>query len=354
MVKELLHYFNGDVMAADVWSSKYAIKDYSGELMENIPTEMHLRLAKEFAKIEVNYQEIEGKCPQIELDQLSLFGKELHKKRTQQTYEDIVNEFFFYFDKFSQIVPQGSIMSNLGNKYIFGSLSNCFGIAPPYDSYSGILRTDEHLVSLMKRRGGVGTHLNNLRPQESIVYNSARTSTGITLFAERYSNTTREVAQNGRRGALMLLLSCNHPDIFKFVTMKDDRTKVTGANVSVVLTDKFMKAVESDNDDFYCTFPINTVFDPIGTNLAYNHLVHIQDGLDVMRIHAKELFDLIVEMAWKNAEPGIAYIDRIQNYSPDGVYEQYRPELCNPCGEQWFHRNETCRLIAENFFFCGC
>jgi len=350
-------------MAADVWKDKYAIRNDKGELEEETPADMHRRLAREFARIEVSYQDKEKNCSQLYINQLSEFGLELHSKRVHQSLQEIQDELFSYFDKFKYIVPQGSIMANLGNKYVFGSLSNCFGIAPPMDSYAGIMRTDEHIAHLEKRRGGVGTHLNNLRPYKAPVSNAARSSTGVTSFAERFSNTTREVAQEGRRGALMLLLSCKHPDIFKFVTMKDDKTKVTGANVSVMLTDEFMEAVKN-NGDFHCRFPIDDDLNRFsdyrektkeGIIDGYNNIVSCAVGKDgyvthVMKIHARELFDLIAEMAWKNGEPGVAFIDRITSYAPDGVYEQYEPELCNPCGEQWFHRNDTCRLIATNLF----
>lgn len=367
MATKVLDYFNGDTMSCDTWTSKYQLKDREGNPQEEIPTDMHKRLATEFGRIEWEYREKEVKAvvTDIHLGQnLSDFGAKLVDKRLHQTKEEIVDEVFSYFDKFKWIVPQGSIMANLGNKYVIGSLSNCFGISSPYDSYGGIHKTDEELTQLEKRRGGVGIPLDTLRPAGSAVSNPAKTSTGVVSFAQRYSNTSREVAQGGRRGALMLLLSCQHPEIFKFVTMKDDRTKVTGANVSVTFTDKFMKAVENDAD-FYCTFPTNLDngwdYDFNKMSLQYNVLreVHVHglharaagtDEIQVMRIHARELFDLVAEMAWKNGEPGVAFIDRIQDYSPDGVYEQYKPTVCNPCSEQWFAPYETCRLIAMNLF----
>lgn len=355
MNEQLKHYFGGDTIAADTYLDKYAIKDESSNIVEETPDKMHRRLAKEFARIEY-YKEKEGHTDigQQGWDSLSQFGRNLFKKRTQQSLQDIEDEFFFYFDKFRSIIPQGSIMSNLGNPYQIGSLSNCFGISSPYDSYGGILHTDQEIVQLQKRRGGVGLTLDTLRYENASVTNSARSSTGIVSFAERYSNTTREVAQKGRRGALMLLLSCKHPDIFKFVSMKNDRTKVTGANVSSMLTNKFMRAVEASDDTFICIFPANKEITNgiklIAENISYNIIVKTDLGCDIMKIHARELFDLIVEMAWKNGEPGVAYIDTIQNYCPDGVYELYKPVVCNPCGEQWFSIDETCRLMAINLF----
>lgn len=368
MSNKVSDYFNGDTLAVNVWVDKYCLKNNNGIAQEETPADMHLRMAKEFARIEHSYATTEINSNP---SQLSEFGKKLIQKRIFQSLQDIEQEFFNYFDKFEQIVPQGSIMSNLGNFFIYGSLSNCFGIADPYDSYGGIMKTDEHLSQLMKRRGGVGLNLDNIRPSGTKVSNASKSSTGIVSYAERYSNTTREVAQEGRRGALMQLLHCAHPDIFKFVTMKDDRTKVTGANVSVKFTDEFMQALEK-GWDFVCRFPVtlniaqditfnnpnsiltiklNSSFD-----LTYNKLVDFPQCVghsgptlgQVMLIKPQELFDLVSEMAWKNAEPGVAFYDRVVDYSPEGVYDRYKPRVCNPCGEQWFAFNETCRLIAAN------
>jgi len=346
--------FKGDTMAADVWADKYAMKNKEGIQVEQLPKQMHRRMAKEFARIEWSYVKPENLATMDKVRDLSEFGEDLLYKRNIQSEQDIEDEIFSYFDKFSRIVPQGSIMSNLGNPYVFGSVSNCFGIGSPYDSYGGILKTDQELVQLMKRRGGVGMTLDTLRPSGTSTSNAAKSSTGVPSFAERFSNSTREVAQGGRRGALMLLLSCKHPDIFKFVTMKDDRTKVTGANVSVMFTDGFMKAVEKDGD-FICTFPVDA-----NINLKANYNIYEYNkiytesnnstSISFMKIHTKELFDLVVDMAHKNAEPGVAFIDRVKDYCPDGVYEIYAPTVCNPCGEQWFSADETCRLIAQNFF----
>lgn len=373
---KVLEYFSNDAMASDSWKGKYQMKDKNDQPLEETPTDMHKRLAKEFGRIEFSYVQQEYRnthhqynsggfekgaiiTDSSRIDNLSDFGKNLFNRRLTESKEQIIEEIFSYFDKFSRIVPQGSIMSNLGNDFVFGSLSNCFVVASPEDSYGGILKADEELVQLMKRRGGVGTTLNNLRPVMANVTNSARSSTGVPSFAERYSNSTREVAQDGRRGALMLLLSVEHPDIFKFITMKADRTKVTGANISVMFTDKFLEAVEQERD-FYCVFPIdkakivNESFVINENESTYNQLTTLRfaDGTSgyIMRIKARELFDEFVTMAWDNAEPGAAYIDTIQDYSPDGVYEQYKPTKCNPCGEIWMGDYDACRLIAQNFF----
>ncbi|XAI97362.1 hypothetical protein [Leptolyngbya phage Lbo-JY46] len=342
----LLEYFNGDETAVAVWPSKYALKNHEGVIEESTPKDMHWRMAKELAEAEQKAGvEI---TPEI-YNRLSDFGKRLPKSLS-------VDEIFSYLDRFRYIVPQGSIMSMLGNKYKIGSLSNCFVVPPPFDSYSGIITTDQHLAQLMKRRGGVGTNINTLRPSGSIVTNAAGTSTGAVSFMHRFSNTTREVAQNGRRGALMLLISCLHPEVFDFVKVKKDRTKVTGANISVMLTDKFMHAVAEDKD-FICHFPLDyepvydEYFNEFLESIPYNEIVKIeQDYVSLMKIRARELFDLIVENAWENAEPGIAFIDRVRNYCPEGVYDIYVPIASNPCAEQWMQAYDACRLLALNFF----
>lgn len=354
MENELLNYYNGDEFAAGVWQGKYAVKDRSGNVLESTPEHMHWRMAYEFAKIE-SQKWVTDKLS----TELSPFGKELFEElsKLDGNVGDIEDWIFKYLNRYKYIIPQGSIMTMLGNSYTIGSLSNCFVIPPPRDSYGGIFKTDQEMAQLEKRRGGVGTNLNTLRPEGVPVKNAAGTSTGAHSFMERYSNTTREVAQNGRRGALMLLMSCKHPDIFKFVSKKADLTKVTGANVSSMLTDEFMKAAMAD-EDFYCTFPVNIKCDPLTIPpLPYNKIVNITSSflkgtklIQVLRIHAKELYDLIIEMAWKNGEPGVAFIDRVLNYCPEGVYEDMKPIASNPCGEQWMQAYDACRLLAGNLF----
>lgn len=349
---EVLQYFSGDAIAADAWREKYQMKDLDGNPVEKTPTDMHLRMAKEFAKIESGYRPLEEQRAINNIDNLSAFGKSLFTKRLHQTEDEIVDELFSYFDRFQQIVPQGSIQANLGNFYIYGSLSNCFGIGYPVDSYGGIMRTDEELAQLMKRRGGVGTGLDNIRPEGATVTNASKYSTGVPTYMKRYSNTTREVAQEGRRGALIELLMVAHPDIFKFTTVKADRTSVTGANISVKFTDEFMKLIEAGETTYYCRFPVDQPLFEAEKALAteYNVLVPLGNGAYVKKINPVELFQTFVDMAWEWAEPGAAYIDTIVNYSPDGVYEAYRPRVANPCGEQWFNYDETCRLILANLF----
>lgn len=348
MTEELKNYFDGDILAAQVWLDKYA------DVGEKTPEDMHRRMAKEFARIEYNYKnstQRDGIVTTNKIsDNLSTFGQFYLKKRLNQSLAEIEEDIFKLLDRFKHIVPQGSIMSVLGTDTI-GSLSNCYVVPNPYDSYGGILKTDEHLVQLMKRRAGVGTCLDSLRPGGAFVNNVAKTSTGADSFMPRYSDTTREVAQGGRRGALMLLMSCNHPSIFKFVTKKKDRTQVTGANVSVMFTNKFMEAVKAD-EDFYCSFPVDMILniEDVNTyNFEYNKLENYRSGY-IMKIKAKELWELVIEMAWENAEPGIAYKDRVISYSPESVYELFVPIACNPCGEQWLNAYDSCRLFAMNLF----
>lgn len=343
MDKELLDYFDGDELAASVWLGKYALKD-GKEYKEKTPEDMHRRMAKELARIEKTSDDVFATRSHV--DALSEMGYKLYQS---EITEDFIMEFF---DKFRYIVPQGSIMSALGNFYKLQSLSNCFVIPSPLDSYGGIFKTDQEIAQLEKRRGGVGTNLNTLRPDDTPVLNAAGTSTGAHSFMDRYSNTTREVAQNGRRGALMLLMSCLHPDIFKFVSKKKDRTKVTGANVSVMFTDMFMEAVLNDMD-FYCRFPVDcqlTFTDSSWHDAPYNTLLQDTKGHYFMRIKAKELYDQVVENAWDNAEPGVAFMDRVHEYSPDGVYAMFKAIASNPCGEQWLPAYDACRLFAVNFF----
>lgn len=346
MNEELVKYYNGDDFPAKVWLDKYSVKNEKGEFTEITPSDMHRRMAKELARAEKKYYV-------NNIDKLSAFGKKM-------VNVEFTEEFIFsYLDRFKYIIPQGSIMSMLGNSYAIGSLSNCFVVPAPYDSYAGISYTDQQLAQLMKRRGGVGTNINTLRPNGSHVRNAAGTSTGAVSFMHRYSNTTREVAQNGRRGALMLLISCLHPEVFDFVKVKQDRTKVTGANISVMLTDKFMEAAEK-GEDFICQFPVDKILDNKTANhilesdsFKYNVISSVEDPgghYQVMKIKARELFDLIVENAWDNAEPGIAFSDTIKNYSPEGVYEQFEAIASNPCGEQWMQAYDACRLLALNLF----
>jgi ribonucleoside-diphosphate reductase alpha chain len=212
-------YFNGDELAADVFVSKYALKNNNGELVEKTPADMHRRLSKEFARIESKYPN-----PLSE------------------------EQIFKLLDGFKYVVPQGSPMSAIGNEYQIQSASNCFVLDSPFDSYAGILHTDQQQAQIMKRRGGVGFDISNIRPKGMTTQNAARTTDGIGVFMERFSNTCREVAQNGRRGALLLSISVHHPEIKTFINIKRDKKKVTGANISIRVTDEFMQAVKNNKD----------------------------------------------------------------------------------------------------------
>jgi ribonucleoside-diphosphate reductase alpha chain len=343
MTKELLDYFNGDELSASVWYGKYALKNEKKEVVETTPYDMHVRMARELARAEERY--MDGRP--LNYGALSTFGKDHFRALSAA-------EIMEYLHKFKWIIPQGSIMSGLGNHYKLQSLSNCFVVPEPLDSYGGIFKADQEIAQLEKRRGGVGTTLNKLRYDDAVVLNAAGTSTGAHSFMSRFSNTTREVAQNGRRGALMLLMSILHPDVRQFIIKKKDRTQVTGANVSVQIVDEFMNAVEKDSD-FVCRFPIDASvsIDEL-EGAAYNTIVNIKvEGkgeIAAMKVKAREVFDLIVEMAWENAEPGVAFMDRVQDYSPEGVYEVFRAIASNPCGEQWLQAYDACRLLAVNLF----
>ena len=338
MNKELLDYFKGDELAANVWLSKYA---QEGEVT---PDDMFKRMSKEFARIEEKYQNIkkQGNIPNIEWNNLSHYGR--HRDELDQ------NSIYDLFKDFKYIIPQGSVMSNLGSKAIT-SLSNCFVIGQPSDSYGGIFQKDEEMVQLMKRRGGVGIDISTLRPKGTNVTNAAKTSTGAVSFMHRFSNSTREVAQDGRRGALMLSISINHPDVMDFIKIKRDLTQVTGANISIKLNNEFMKAVEND-EDYILRFPCNWNAEDETSGLEYNILSTYYDFDGTIKyrkkIKAKEYWDEIIKSAHNVAEPGLMFEDNHLNYSPDGVYEQYKGVTTNPCGEIFMQEYDACRLIAVN------
>lgn len=302
-----LKYFKGDDLAARVWVNKYALKDSQGNIYESTPDEMHRRIAKEIARIESKYPN-----PMSE------------------------DEVYQLIKDFKYIVPQGSPMAGIGNPFQIASLSNCFVIGNEgmSDSYGGIMKVDQEQVQLMKRRGGVGHDLSHIRPKGSPVKNSALTSTGLVPFMERFSNSTREVAQDGRRGALMLSVAINHPDAEDFIDAKMEQGKVTGANVSVRIDDKFMKAVESDGI-YTQKFP-----------------VYSDDPKVTVNIKAKVLWDKIVHNAWKSAEPGILFWDTIIRESVPDCYEDlgYKTISTNPCGEIPLCPYDSCRLLAINLF----
>ena len=298
-------YFKGDELAARVWVNKYALKDSYGNIFELTPDDLHRRLALEIARIEAKYPN--------PIDEAQLFE---------------------LFRDFKYVVPQGGPMTGIGNEFQVGSLSNCFVVGNGADSYGGIIMVDQEQVQLMKRRGGVGHDLSHIRPKGSPVKNSALTSTGIVPFMERFSNSTREVAQDGRRGALMLSVSIKHPDSGDFIDAKMDEGKVTGANVSVKIDDEFMNAVK-ENMLYKQQYPIDSN-DPIYT----------------VETDATKLWEKIVFNAWKSAEPGILFWDTIIKESVPDCYAEmgYKTVSTNPCGEIPLCPYDSCRLIALNLY----
>ena len=302
-----LKYFNGDELAARVWVNKYALKDSYGNIYEKSPEDMHWRLANEVARIEKKYP-----------NPLS------------------AEEVFELFDHFRYIVPAGSPMTGIGNNFQVASLSNCFviGLDGDADSYGALLRLDEEQVQLMKRRGGVGHDLSHLRPKGSPVNNSALTSTGLVPFMERYSNSTREVAQDGRRGALMLSVSIKHPDSEAFIDAKMTEGKITGANVSVKIDDDFMKCAIEDKD-YIQQFPIDSNEPQISSP-----------------VKARKLWEKIVHNAWKSAEPGVLFWDTIKRESIPDCYADlgFETVSTNPCGEIPLCPYDSCRLLSINLY----
>ncbi len=302
-----LDYFTGDELAAKVWVNKYALKDAFGNIYEKTPVDMHHRLASEIARIEKKYPN-------------PLSEKEL----------------FDLFDHFRYIIPQGSPMTGIGNNYQVASLSNCFviGLDGNADSYGAIIRIDEEQVQLMKRRGGVGHDLSHIRPKGSPVKNSALTSTGLVPFMERYSNSTREVAQDGRRGALMLSVSIKHPDAESFIDAKMVEGKVTGANVSVKIDDEFMNAVQT-NGLYMQQYPTDS-----------------DEPTTIKEINAADLWHKIIHNAWKSAEPGVLFWDTILRESVPDSYADlgFKTVSTNPCGEIPLCPYDSCRLLAINLY----
>lgn len=305
--KAATKYFNGDELAAKVWMNKYALKDSDGKFYELTPTDMHKRIAREIARIE--------------------------RKYTNPMSE---SEVFDVLKDFKYIIPAGSPMAGIGNDNQISSLSNCFviGNEGDSDSYGGILKIDQEQVQLMKRRGGVGHDLSHIRPKGSPVKNTALTSTGVVPFMSRYSNSTREVAQDGRRGALMLSISIKHPDSEKFIDAKVQQGRITGANISIKLDDEFMNAVKNDT-------PYKQQYSINSDNPKYEK-----------EINPRELWNKIVHNAWSSAEPGILFWDTIIRESIPDVYSDYgfKTVSTNPCGEIPLCAYDSCRLLALNLY----
>jgi ribonucleotide reductase alpha subunit len=283
-IEKSKEYFNGDELAASVFVDKYALRNVNGEILEATPTEMHKRLAKEFARIDSKYPN-----PISE------------------------EEFFEAMDKFQKIVPQGSPMNGIGNNHQITSISNCFVIGSPQDSYGGIMKADEELVQLMKRRAGVGLDISHIRPKGMVTNNAAKTTDGISVFMERFSNSCREVAQGGRRGAEMISISINHPEVESFIKIKNDKTKVTGANISIRITNEFMKAVKEDGE-YEQRWPIDS------KTPKFSKMVK-----------AKPIWDSIIHNAWSMAEPGLLFWDTVGKNTPSDVYSDFKSVSTNPC-----------------------
>jgi len=324
-----LKYFNGDELAASVFVDKYALRTPKGDLLELTPSDMHRRLAKEFARIEKKYPN-----PMSEKDIFCLLADVDHLDASQiekMSLDELAEE----SRGLGPIVPQGSPMSAIGNAFQYQSLSNCFVIQSPYDSYAGILKADQEQAQIMKRRGGVGFDISTIRPKGIVTANAARTTDGIGVFMERFSNTCREVAQGGRRGALMLTIDVHHPEIRTFINIKRDLKKVTGANISIRLTDEFMQAVK-DGDKVHLRFPVE------------------KDAKHTVEEHvdAKQLWHEIIEAAWASAEPGLLFWDTVKKRTPTEAYASvgYGSTSTNPCGEIVLSPYDSCRLLLVNLY----
>jgi len=304
-IQSSIEYFSGDELASNVFVTKYALTDKEGNIHEETPEDMHRRMASEFARIEAKYPN--------SMSQDEIFG---------------------LFKDFKYIVPQGSPMSGIGNSHQAQSLSNCFVVESPHDSYGGILKTDQELVQIAKRRGGVGFDLSTIRPKGLSTGNCARTTDGIEVFMDRFSNSCREVAQGGRRGALMLTISVHHPQIRDFIKIKRDITRVTGANISVRLTDEFLQAVK-DSENFELRFPVDSK-DPV-----------LKESVD-----ATTVWNEIIDAAYKSAEPGILFWDTAKRTTPSDAYEEegFGSVSTNPCGEIILSPYDSCRLMVINLF----
>ncbi len=302
---ESIKYFKGDELAAEVFAGKYALRDMTGKIYELTPTDMHKRLAKEFARVELKYP----------------------NPMSEDEIFDLLSSW--------KIVPQGSPMSAMGNPFQFQSLSNCFVIKSPEDSYGGILRADQEQAQIMKRRGGVGFDVSNIRPRGLTTSNAARTTDGIGVFMERFSNTCREVAQGGRRGALMLSISVHHPEIRTFINIKKDLKKVTGANISIRLSDEFMNAVKNETK-VQLRFPVEK---------------DVKHSIE-QEVDAVELWNEIIEAAHASAEPGLLFWDTIIRMGPADAYIDagYHSTSTNPCGEITLSPYDSCRLLLVNLY----
>lgn len=317
-----LAYFEGDDLAATTWMNKYAMKDHDGKFVELSPADMQKRMAHEFARIEAKYKEMHT------LNGNAKYLSEYGQTRSFLDEKKIAG----YMQGFKYVIPQGSVMSSLGNPYVIASLSNCIVLPEIYDSYGGIFYTDQQMAQLFKRRCGVGIDISSIRPSGMHVSNAAGTTTGAISFMDRFSNTTREVAQNGRRGALMITIDIAHPDVENFVTSKQDLSRVTGANISVRISDEFMQAVANDGE--------------------YTHRWPIEAAQPkfTKTVKARELWNTIIRCAHNTAEPGLIFWDRQHYYSTSSVYPGFKNVSTNPCSEIAMQGGDSCRLIAVNLY----
>jgi ribonucleoside-diphosphate reductase alpha chain len=343
--KYTLSYFDNDELASSVFLNKYSLNK------EENPKKMHIRLAKEFARIDKKYTE---NFPD-ELKTLSPYGCNRFLTSMFCDTKELSSYIFSKFKHFNFIIPGGSVMQGLGSDNNT-SLSNCFVLESPDDSIESIFNTARDAAQIYKRRGGVGIDISKLRPNGAKVNNSASSSTGAVSFMHLYSEVTKIICQEGRRGALMLSIDVNHPDVFEFASIKKDLTKITGANISIRLNNEFLKAVKEDKD-YILRYPCNTdisipqEFNIVDfTELEYNKLYSSNSGKFIKVIKAKELWNTIVSNAHLTAEPGIFNWDKLINYDPTGVYEELKPISTNPCGELGLSGYDSCRLIATNLY----
>ena len=307
-LNETVKYFEGEELPATTVVDKYLLRDNDGNLLEKSPVDMHRRLAKEFHRIEKS------------------------KFKNPLTEDQIFN----LFDKFKYIIPQGSPMYGIGNDYQTISLSNCYLVDTPEDSYADILRVDEQLVQISKRRGGVGIDISKIRPVGTVTHNASKTSTGLIPFMDRYSNSIREVGQSGRRGALIITLSVHHPEIVNFIHAKENKTKVTGANISVRLSKEFLDAVNK-NENYELRWPVDARENGKEPKIS-------------KMVSAKAIWKDIVNSAYHNAEPGLLFWDNVLDFTPSSVYEEYKPQGTNPCSELILSPLDSCRLLLLNLY----
>lgn len=353
MTQELLRYFRGDELAAQAWTNKYALE---GEIT---PDDMHKRLALEYAKVELQFIE-KDEYLNKKIDLLSDYGKNRLKhiqyliyNNSEYKQEIIASKIFLpLLEKFENIIPGGSIMANLG-KPSPTSLSNCFVLGQPEDDIESIFNYARDAAQLYKRRGGVGIDISFLRPRNAEVNNASKTSTGSVSFMDLYSEVTKLIGQEGRRGALMLSIDVNHPDVLEFITIKQDLTKVTGANVSIKTNAEFMQAVKDDAYymlQYPCNKPNAWMMEGYAPNVL--HKVKFNDNTDgyVKKVKAKEIWNTMIEAAHKSAEPGILFWDKHLEQDPAAVYQEYTPVSTNPCGEIPLQPKDSCRLSAVNLY----